>query len=404
MQRRSFLKGAGLVTVVVASGGVWLAYDQGVFSVGEGPAYEPWKDWRNSNDGDGALALVRAAILAASPHNTQPWLFKVTNSSIELYIDPSRNVGALDPYLREEHIGIGCALENLMLAAAANGYRASVTLFPGTLFPGTPFPGTAGPIAAAPAPKLLARIDLVTGKREESELYDAIPHRHTNRGPYIPQKPLPAEFVDALSRVASDEPDVKIFLFTAESDRKKIVEITSASNDEIYSDPEVDRGSGRWIRSQWSDVQKFRDGLTIDAFGLPPIATGVAKMMPLWMQRWAASRGPKDGYSRLMLRASLMGIITVRNRYDQEYCVRAGRIWQRAHLLATARGVAGRPCNEAVEMIDHENTLGKPARRPGLLAEILGDAAWQPTFVFYMGYPTLTARASPRRPPEKVVL
>jgi hypothetical protein len=105
-----------------------------------------------------------------------------------------------------------------------------------------------------------------------------------------------------------------------------------------------------------------------------------------------------------MLRGSLMGIITVRDRYDQENCLRAGRIWQRAHLLATARGVAGRPCNEAVEMIDHEKTLGKPAVRAGLLREILGDAVWQPTFVFYMGYPTLTARASPRRPIEKVVL
>jgi nitroreductase len=72
----------------------------------------------------GALALVRAAILAASPHNTQPWLFKVTNSSIELYIDTNRNVGALDPYLREEHIGMGCALKNLMLAAAARGRPA----------------------------------------------------------------------------------------------------------------------------------------------------------------------------------------------------------------------------------------------------------------------------------------
>jgi hypothetical protein len=55
-------------------------------------------------------------------------------------------------------------------------------------------------------------------------------------------------------------------------------------------------------------------------------------------------------------------------------------------------------------MIDHEKALGKPARRAGLLGELLGDTAWQPTFVFYMGYPTLTALASPRRPIENVVL
>ena len=45
MQRRLFLKGVGVVTVVVVDGGVWRAHDQGVFSVGQGPAYEPWKDF-----------------------------------------------------------------------------------------------------------------------------------------------------------------------------------------------------------------------------------------------------------------------------------------------------------------------------------------------------------------------
>ena len=106
---------------------------------------------------------------------------------------------------------MGCALENLMLAAAANGCQATVTLLPGKL----------GLIPAGSAPKLLAHVDLAAGKREESELYAAIPRRHTNRSAYIPEKPIPPEFIDALSRVASDEPDVKIFLFTAEADRKK---------------------------------------------------------------------------------------------------------------------------------------------------------------------------------------
>lgn len=391
MHRRSFLKGAGVVTVAVSGGGIWRAYDQGVFSVGEGPAYKPWKDWREQSSGP--LALISAAILAASPHNTQPWLFKVTESAIDLYIDTNRNVGALDPYLREEHIGIGCALENLMLAATANGYRGTLSYLSGDL----------AQTSTAPGPKHLAHVDLVPDKPDRTELYEAIPHRHTNRSAYLPQKPLSPQFLDSLNQLAMSEPEVRVFFFPAEVDRKKIVKISSAANSEIYADPEVDRGSNRWIRLRWNNVQKLRDGLTPDAFGLPPVAAAIVKMMPAWMLAWAAARGDKDGYSKLMLTAPLIGIITVRDRYDQANCLRAGRMWQRLHLLATARNVAGRPCNEAVEMIDYEKAHGRPPQRAQLLSEVLGDPTWQPTFVFYMGFPTLVARASPRRPVEDVV-
>src|SRR5207249_1337813 len=99
--------------------------------------------------------------------NSQPWLFRVTESRIDLFADPARNIGAVDPYRREMYIGLGCALENLLLAADARGFAWRLALMPDRA-------------NAAHA----ARIDVAPAPRATSELYDAIPRRHTNRGPY----------------------------------------------------------------------------------------------------------------------------------------------------------------------------------------------------------------------------
>src|SRR3989454_11697881 len=108
---RAALKVGGTGAVLAAAGGVWRAWEQGVWSAGEGPAYEPWRRWR-SDPSEGPLALVRAAILAANPHNSQPWLFRVGASRIDLFADPARDIGAVDPDHREMYIGLGCALRS----------------------------------------------------------------------------------------------------------------------------------------------------------------------------------------------------------------------------------------------------------------------------------------------------
>ncbi len=195
MKRRTLLKGIGGITVLVVGSGVWRAYDQGVFSIGQGPAYEPWKN-RSTDANEGPLILVRAAILAASPHNTQPWIFKVSETGIELYADTTRNLGAFDPYLREMYIGLGCALENMALAAVANGYKANIALSDGKL----------GPIQDSLEPMLVAEIDLSSREKRTSSLYDAIPLRHTNRGAYDTTRALPSDILMDIERISECNP------------------------------------------------------------------------------------------------------------------------------------------------------------------------------------------------------
>ena len=99
----------------------------------EGDAYAPWQLWNDPSIRETPLALVSAAVLAANPHDTQPWLFKVTAGTIELFADLSRNLGAMDSYVREMHLGLGCAIENMMHAAGPNGYAVEVETVPGNL-------------------------------------------------------------------------------------------------------------------------------------------------------------------------------------------------------------------------------------------------------------------------------
>lgn len=92
MNRRAVLIGLGAAGLGVASAGGWRLYDNHVFSTAEGPAYLPWVDWQQ--DGPSPWErLVRAAVLAANPHNSQPWKFHLLDAGVDVYADTSRRIG-----------------------------------------------------------------------------------------------------------------------------------------------------------------------------------------------------------------------------------------------------------------------------------------------------------------------
>ena len=57
-------------------------------------------------------------------------------------------------------------------------------------------------------------------------------------------------------------------------------ELVLAATESIIADPEMVAASDRWFRHRWMDVQRRRDGLTLDAAGLGPFVTTMAKLLP----------------------------------------------------------------------------------------------------------------------------
>lgn len=393
MNRRTLLKSAGLLSIVVGAGGVWRGYQQGVCSAGEGPAYTPWHDWRSATD-DGVLSLVRAAILAASPHNTQPWLFRVGPERIELYAAMARNLGSMDPYRREMHIGLGCAVENMCLAATASQFALELQLPAGNL--ATPGAHSGFQLAAA--------LQLTRARSETDPLYSEIGLRHTNRGPYDLARGIAAADLATLQQLGRGDPTLKLFLFAEPAQRDAFGELVVNATQAIIDDPQMVEDSARWFRYDWDAVQRLRDGPTLDTAGLPPVLTALAKLLPepsassshrYWLE------ATRDVH---VATAAGFGLIAVRDLYDRPQTLRAGRYWQRLHLWANARGIAMQPLNQPLELVDRQRQLGLPPSAARRLAELTGEAGWQPTFAFRLGYPQRTAPPSPRRDLAMVLL
>ncbi len=376
--RRGFLVAGAVATVAVAAAAAGDGYGvrRGVFASGRGPAYAPWGAWQ---EGAVPLRLVRAGILAANAHNAQAWRFAVSPRRIEVYDDSRRGLGTVDPYRREIHLSLGCAIENIALAAAAAGFVPTVTLTQVT----------------AGRPALLARVDLTAGTATSSPLYRAIPHRHTDRGAYQSGRPLPASIPAGMDALIT-EPDVRVQWLLTAAQRSAFSALTVAATQAFIADPRQSADDYSWYRGTWQEVQAHRDGITVDASGLSPLFRSLGKLTP-------ASRSTNDSYwlsgtrDRQLPTASGFAVLLVRDASDVAQRLNAGRLYQRLQLWATTRGLAMQPLNQSVERAERERSTTGPGAISSALTALVDDPAWQPVMPFRIGYPTDPAPASPRR-------
>ncbi len=134
--------------------------------------------------------LLNYAVLAPSGHNTQPWLFKLSDDRVELYADRIRGLPVVDPEDRALIISCGASLFHLRVALKRFGYSGEVETFPDP-----------------DSPDLLARVRLGSkheATEEERSLFRAIPKRHSNRQAFEDRR-VPEPLLSALREAAREE-------------------------------------------------------------------------------------------------------------------------------------------------------------------------------------------------------
>lgn len=388
VSRRAAIAGGTGAVLLAALG--YRAWDRGVFAGASGEAYDPWTHWRGSQL-DGKRRPLRAAILAANPHDTQPWIFEASDNAIKVIADRSRNLGTFDPFRREMQLGLGCAIENLVRAANVFGIATYVRAEEGKL-----------KLSPGPEPVTVAHITLDTGAPVRDALFEAIPHRHTNRGPYLDKKVAPQLMAELVTLASA--PDVNVVMFSDGAARKEMGALVVEATQHIIADNAMSLDSYRWMRTGRSDVEQHRDGVTIDTSGTAQWLTLGGKLMP------DQSAATTDGYWLDMTRnthtatAPMFGMILVHDRLDMAQAIAAGRAWQKLHLAATVRGLVAQPLNQPVEMVDRNQMLGKADTFKPALAKLARLDGWEPTFVFRMGYAEHEAPPSPRRALDDVLV
>lgn len=289
--------------------------------------------------------LVRYATLAPSSHNTQCWKFRVENSSISVLPDFSRRCPAVDPDDHHLFVSIGCATENLIQAALANGLHVN------SIFD--------------PSHRGELRLSFEPTKVVASALFNAIPERQSTRGEYD-GKPVSTNELAMLQRAGTGN-NVRVVLLTDRAAMEQVLEYVIQGNTAQMNDCAFVEELKAWIRFSGSDAVRTGDGLYSASSGNPSVPSWLGSLL---FGLFFTPKNENDKYAKHVRSSSGIAVF-VSERESPAQWIEVGRCYERFALQSTALGIRNAMLNQPVEVTalrpQFATFLGFGSRRPDLV-------------------------------------
>jgi len=303
--------------------------------------------------------LLRYAILAPSSHNTQPWKFAVADQEIRVYVNNDRWLRVADRDRRELYTSVGCALENLLLAAEHFGYGHAVSYFPD--------PGN---------DRFVASVKMIDGGGSQrfrgGEMFEAIFARHTNHKQYE-ARTIARSKLEQIESCSGDD-DISILLTDEAGVRRKVDDLINRADAIQFSDPEFCEELAYWISK--------------GVFGVPWLLSKLGHLAVSYLDlgQITPKREPE-----LLMSAPVFGLISSKAD-DRETQVRVGQVFERVYLTVAMLGLAIQPMSQLVQI-------------PGIKSELvhLAPEGLTPQQPFRLGYAEPEGKHTPRRNLEEAI-
>ena len=315
-------------------------------------SYETAADriWRHGKVAAGDKAalmheLVRYATLAPSSHNTQCWKFRLDDDAISILPDLSRRCSAVDPDDHHLFVSLGCAAENLIQAALANGLK-----------------GRAGFDAAGGN---TLRVALEPTKSVASTLFQAIPERQSTRGEYDGQ-PIARHEIDLFEKAGTGK-GVQVIVLTERKAMETVLEYVVQGNTAQMNDPAFVDELKKWIRFSGDEAVRTADGLYAASSGNPSAPTWLGRLL---FNLFFTPKGENDKYAKHVRSSAGIAIFASETPTPSQW-VEVGRCYERFALQSAALGIRNSMLNQPVEVStlrpQFADFLGIGKRRPDLV-------------------------------------
>ena len=294
------------------------------------------------------IQIASYASKAPSGHNTQPWKFHITDSTITVLPNLDVALPVVDRNNRELFISLGCAVENLCIAASYFGYTTHII------------------------ERSIEAIILELTKNDltiEDSLFHQIEKRQTNRNIYNGNK-ISDGILQQLQSIPKENGIQFYFTEINTPFANTITQYIMKGNEIQMADIAFKNELLSWMRFNKKQVEATHNGLSYLVFGNPPLPRILARpIVSLFLKPNAQNKS-----DRKKIDSSSHFVVCATQRDTIEEWINLGRTLQRFLLKVTEIGISyaflNQPCEVAALAFDLREKLPVNKEHPTLIMRI----------------------------------